>query len=629
MNLFLLDWLNSPKSNTYIRLMFALMAAYGALLMGEHVYLKEYLTTDENSYIFQAWLFLQGKLSLECPSLKDAFFHRMLICDEQAGWLSRYAPAQAVWLMPGVLVGFPRLMTAIAAFITLWFLTKAGERLKISIWITAPLLLVSPFFWYMQGSVLSHTSAIAATAIMVWAYIVWRQEQNARYAAIAGLAWAFIFLGRSYTAIWIAIPFVIDSLSILFRTRTQKELMSLLVFAGCASVGGILLLFYNNSVTGSPFKSTFLLYGFDEGLGFGIRHGVEHTPARAWRYLLENLALLNVRLWGFTGSLFVWFILAVSGWKNRMSFVFISATILIWIAYFFFWFQGVDEVLPNYYYETLVFMVLGAGLGITRLLSLDWRMPKAIKILLLGLVAVFVIKSGLDTFKIGAYNIMKRHDYKSAFQKVIRGVPPGSIVILGKVFKDIMAENSWNQFGLDSDPLIVREIFGVQHALYYLFPNRPVYEINGHFPEPARKIEPFDGKIPVYYAERMGRKTGKDIDVNGDIKRVAMLGQDKKGYMAYGYRQYYLPGTYEVTYFIDAQGAEGEEIGHVEISRRKTTLNDAKHLGRKTIKAGDTQVALRVNITEIEIAEPQIYYSGKGKLVFDRIETKRIDDAEK
>ena len=112
------------------RLALALLVAGGALIIGEKIYFGEYLTTDENSYMFQAWLFLQGKLSQSCPPLEDAFFHRMIICDEQVGWVSRYPPAHSIWLVPGVALGYPRLRSAVAAFLAVWFLSAAAARLK-------------------------------------------------------------------------------------------------------------------------------------------------------------------------------------------------------------------------------------------------------------------------------------------------------------------------------------------------------------------------------------------------------------------------------------------------------------------------------------------------------------------
>ena len=74
--------------NTYLRLLFALLAAFGALLVAKYVYLGEFLTTDENSYLFQAWLFSNGeyRTDIPFPALKHVFTHRMIILDQEAGW---------------------------------------------------------------------------------------------------------------------------------------------------------------------------------------------------------------------------------------------------------------------------------------------------------------------------------------------------------------------------------------------------------------------------------------------------------------------------------------------------------------------------------------------------------------
>ncbi len=612
---------HSSQAQLGLRILLGLIAAFGALLIGEHVYLKEYLTTDENSYLFQAWLFSQGEMRLECPPLREAFFHQMLICDDQAGWLSRYPPAQAVWLIPGVLVGYPRLMTAVAVFIAVWFLSKAGERLKIPIWITIGLLFLSPYFWLLQGSVLSHTSAFAATALMMWSYLVWRQEHKYRYAAIAGLAWAFLFLDRTYTAFWIALPFAIDSIAHLLKSKSRQEIVSTLIFSGCAALGGVILLAYNAAATGDPFLSTYLYYDPSDDIGFGNRHGYDHTIERGWGFIRDNISELNSKLWGFKGSLVVWLGLALYGYRRHVSGSMILATLLVWLSYVAFWFEGIVELAPVYYYETLVFIVLGAGLGMTKFININWHFPRWVALFSIGFIAIIVSTQALKTFNAEALKITIRNDYKAAFQNVIRGVPPGSIVILNHVYKSILSENSWNALGLDSDPLIVRETKGVRHALYHLYPNRPVYVINGHYPQPAQRIIPFDGKIPIYHAEKMGALTGKNISIEGDIKHVSEA-PDKAGIVGYGYQQYYLPGTYEIRFFLDAIGQAGEVIGDVKVISRRIP----KVLAEEFIHAGDQEILLTVKIDHVDIAEPKIYFSGKGRLVFDRIETKRLPD---
>ncbi len=42
----------AAQKQLYLRFAISFTAAIGALLVGEYVYLGEYITTDENSYLF-------------------------------------------------------------------------------------------------------------------------------------------------------------------------------------------------------------------------------------------------------------------------------------------------------------------------------------------------------------------------------------------------------------------------------------------------------------------------------------------------------------------------------------------------------------------------------------------------
>lgn len=606
---------------TYKHFVLALLVAVGALLIGEYVYLGEYLTTDENSYLFQAWLFLQGELRLDVPPLKEALFHRMIIIDDQAGWLSRYPPGHAAWLMPGVAAGYPRIMVAVAAFLSVLFLVKAGERLKVSFWLIGSLLLFSPYFWLMQGSVLSHTSGLAATAIMVWAYLVWLQDRSASYAAIAGLAWAFLFLNRTYTAVWIALPFAVDALLRLFHSRTRNQLIGTLVFAGCAATGVVLYLIYNAATTGNPFIPTFLIYNSTDGPGFGVRNGKLHSPAIGLEFLKYNLNALNNRLWGFTGSLIAWFVLVIAGWKKGITPLMLAATLLIWLGYTGFWFRGINQVAPTYYYETLVFMILTAGMGLSRLLCLLRRTSGWVVVFVVMLLVSVVGTYSFTNFKANADVISKRHSFKAEFQRVIHDVPSGSIVLLNHVPKDIRDEASWNPHGLKSDPLIMRDGYGILHPIHYLFPNRPVYMVKGPFPKPAQLLSNIDGEIPVIHANNMHTNTGFPTNNAKEFRRIAEASKHKKGYLGYRRYQYLISGKYEVKFFLDAAGTENVVIGRVDL---------AKDLGeevlvRQEILPGDSVVTLNISLDEPTLVEPRVFFKGNGRLVFDRIEIRLVE----
>ncbi len=608
------------EQSTLVRLILALIAAAGALYIGEVIYLGEYLTTDENSYMFQAWIFLQGKFSLPCPPLEEAFFHRMIICDDQVGWVSRYPPAHSVWLMPGIALGYPRLMTAVAAFLSVWFLTGASERLKIPAWITGLLLLISPYFWLMQGSVLSHTSGLATTAIMLWAYLVWLQDRKVVFAVIAGLAWAFLFLNRSYTALWIALPFGLDALLRLAQHRKQPDFGRLFkgtfLFATSSSLGIVLYFYYNHIITGDAFTTTFLHYDPTEGPGFGKVRGGEHTPAMGWGFLKYNIKALNVNLWGFSGSLLLWLALALIGWRKGITPLLLSCTFLVWIAYSAFWFRGILEVPPIYYYETLVFVILLAAMGLQKLFRASWPTPRWGKLLVACLLITSVAFMAIKTFKTNAQVVTKRTAYTHAFQQVIRDVPAESIVVLQGLHKDILAQNSWNPHGIDSEPLILRNVNGVLQVIPTLFPDRPVYRVSGWKPGAAERIQNLDQFVRTIYATRMRFSTGN----REEDKLIARAREHTAGLLGYAVKQYLVPGLYEATFRLNAVGEPGEIIGRAEVK-----INTRRVPVIREINDGDETIVLNFEASDISLAEPRIHYSGKGRLELERIEIRLLE----
>ncbi|MBU4274121.1 MAG: hypothetical protein KKA28_20005, partial [Planctomycetes bacterium] len=102
--------ISGMKTSTFIRLATALLVAVAAYILGHWFFFDLPFTTDENSYVFQAHNFLEGCVARRVPPVPWAFYHPMIICDEQVGWLSRYPPAHSLWLAPGVLLGNARLM---------------------------------------------------------------------------------------------------------------------------------------------------------------------------------------------------------------------------------------------------------------------------------------------------------------------------------------------------------------------------------------------------------------------------------------------------------------------------------------------------------------------------------------
>ncbi|MCB1102418.1 MAG: hypothetical protein KDL10_08640, partial [Kiritimatiellae bacterium] len=322
-----------------------------AMVMSHAVFHRAPITSDETSYLFQAQAFLDGTVAREAPNLTIPFISRnsMLILDEEAGWLSRYPPGHALWLLLGLLIGSPSIITALACALGVGLLVRMAPALSVRGWVLAWVTLSSPYFLFMYGTLLSHTSGFLAAAGLLACYLRWQTTSRPGWAALAGLCWSWIFLNRTYTALLIAIPFGIDALLALARKRTRQELIGTLSFAGCAAIGVLLILVYNKQATAEPFWMTYLYYNPSDNLGFGQRHhlntfpkvpGYLHTPARGLGFLRDNLVLLDQWLFGFPGSLIAWLALSIAGWSRRWSWLLLSIPASVAFGYVAFWFPG-------------------------------------------------------------------------------------------------------------------------------------------------------------------------------------------------------------------------------------------------------------------------------------------------
>jgi len=107
-----------------------LIAIVAVCVIHAVVFLGDPITTDENSYVFQAYNFLDGVIARPFPPAPGSFFHEMIILDEEAGWLSRYPPGHPLWLLLGCALGYSQLMVAIAAGLALWLIGRSAVLLR-------------------------------------------------------------------------------------------------------------------------------------------------------------------------------------------------------------------------------------------------------------------------------------------------------------------------------------------------------------------------------------------------------------------------------------------------------------------------------------------------------------------
>ncbi len=446
-----------------LRLLGAILAGALSIYMTHVVFLNGYITADEGSYVFQAYCFLDGLIKRPLPPIYPVFEHFVMILQPGIGWLSRYSPGQALWLLPGVFLNIPWIMSALAAGLSVWFLTGCARFLSIRPGIVLLLMICSPYFLFMHGTLLSHTSAHLFFVMALWAYLAWLNTRRRRYAVLCGLSWALLFLIRNYTAVLICLPLALHALAHGLTRRNWITWSGLITMGIGASAGVVILLLYNYLAVGDALLNPYLVYNPDEALGFGWRymhrnHGYGFfTWTIGVKNMWQSLGLLDRWIWGCHGTLVGIAALLIVGWSWPWSLVLASAAGTLWVGYVFFPSDSIDLIGPFYYFESLPCLILVAALGIQRVLSWWqawlprlWRgLGTVAGIALIGSATVFMWCQGLD--------IRSKLAYDARIRQTLRQAPKGALVFLSGLqltFQDYRE----NLRGLRSQPLVAQDM---------------------------------------------------------------------------------------------------------------------------------------------------------------------------
>lgn len=605
-----------PECTTLVlRLAASLMAAGLAFWVGRGVFLGQPVTTDENSYLFQADTFRELKLRRPVPEPDCIYWRRMMILDERTGWISRYPPGHALWLTPAVWLGDARLASALAAGLSVWFLTGCAAMLGCAAWPTAVFLLVCPYFIFMHGTLLSHTSGMLAAAVMLWGYLRWRLLGRGSGAAIAGLAWGMLFLNRTYTAVLVAVPFALDSLVALWLSPSRRQWVLAALFAGCAFLGVVAYLFYNHLVTGSAFMPPYVYYDDDMLPGFGGPMG--HTWALGFKNLAANLTLLDRWLLLGGGALWLFGLLTLVGWTARWSLLALGGIAMVVAGYFLFAHPGVNTCGPFYYFETLPFFALLWMLAERRLAAAvaPARRRAAAAIALAGLAA-----AGFFSYRFmwdEAGRITGEVSERARLGRVLATAPSNSLVIVEDMNPDIITDFLvFNQRGTASDPLLFVGIGDMNPIILRGLTNRAAFSLR---PETSDRLTPitnglaFSHRIAWYDIQHItGSATGPgDAEGNG---RRATAPSDKPGYLAMGHYMVIPPGKFTAAFDVEVvRAAESGITAAIEVCAE----HGRRILARREISGlhPRAEISLPVEAGRFTEIEPRVFFYG-GDVIF-------------
>ena len=596
-----------------VRLGFALAAAVCSLFVNQYVYFNTPVTTDENSYVFQAHNFLEGRIARPCPPIPPVFYHEMIIMDSKVGWMSRYPPAHSLWLVPGVEIDQPRLMIALAAAISVWFISGSVLSLGGSALAVCFVLLFSPFFQFMYGTRLSHTSGLMAVSVMWWAYLRWQTGGRVGFAAVAGLAWAFLFLNRTYTGALMAVPLGLDVVIRLgLHWRRAPQWRGTILF-GCFALAGVgAYLLYNNLALGDPFCSTYLYYQDRWRLGFGADHSVADGLRITW----NNILLMDRWLWGMPGSLWVIWAAVVLGWSASWTPVCLACILAVIGGYSAFNFPGFNTCGPYYYFETLPFFCTVISLAVARIRR--WRHGRALLILLLLVLMV----GSLAFMKHEAKRTRKARVEDVRAQSALHQAPSNALVFVSG-FHEVVGRNLLlNDRGLQSDPLVVQN-WGKKNLLVArTFPDRTPYELRpGQDQVQPLAIEPsfYVCDIPAEDCESsMGLR-----EESGDGAWMVHPVRDKAGILASGKWVDVVAGRYQIVCRVTYDGVEPQAPLRLDVIEESDGhLVDSQILNRCTV---DADIVFPFEMNGYDRVRPTLYYGGTGNVVFHGF---RVEDAD-
>jgi len=623
--------------------MFILVSAMAATLLSwgfaSRVFHYAPITTDEQSYNLQAHLFAQGRLKYETPPMLQAFRSPMVILDDKVGWFSRYPPAHSFWLMPGVWFGSLYLMVALAAGLGVAFAALTARRLNLPAGLVGLGFLMSPFFLFTYGTLMSHTSGMMTSALMLFAYVLWKQDRKNVWAILAGLAWAFLFLNRTYTALLMAIPFALDSLWYLWRNRTRDGLIGVVCFAGAACTGIAVVFIYNYLQVGHPLRMTYLYYDPSDKLGFGMRHNwphvfpapkpVEHTWTKGLHDVWNNLRLLDQWLFGFKGGLWVWGGLVVAGWRRAWSPLLLASVVLVWIGYILFWYPGWNETGPNYYVETLPAMFLLAAFGIQRVGTWLSRWPR---------VRMSVAGIGLALWVFFFSGFVSHHSRAFSDQLAICGhvmalldeeQDPSLVFIRREDIQAIWPNHDlvFNKRGLAGPAIVARWLPASNAALMRYFAN--------HTPKILQRVDAhtfslvplgmdihldFDMAISSLFRET-GTNEMDDSVEPARLMRVAREADHTPGLLIHGRHYGVYPGRFRVDFLVRSPGS-----GTAPVTFEVTAENAQRVLVSDEVALSPDwhTVSLAWDSSEFLYVEPRVKYHGQGNVAIASV---RIYDA--
>lgn len=453
---------------------------------------------DSVAYLFQARIYEQGHLYLPSPPDSAAFAVTHVV-DDGTRWFSKYLPGWPALLSLGVLAGAPWLVNPVIAGLTVLAVHALLGRLYAP-WtanVCVLLLVASPWFLFMSGSLMAHSASLLWTVLALLAVELERARRSGIWAAVAGLCMAAVFLTRPLEAFLVG-PVVL--LWGIFGQGSRWQLRSVAAFGITGAIFGAMIFPFNQALTGNALLTPFTLWsdlnygpGVDV-LGFGPNVGIRdwtnidplpgHGFVDVMLNLNKNMFMTNVELFGWTAGSFLLGLIALFLWRWRGADLMLLALAgVIALGHSFYWFSGGPDLGARYWYTALVPLLVMTVRGAQVLASGHdgsydreryRRVSSAIAAAVLCTCVAFNPWRAWDKY-------YRYRDIGADGASLVSNVaPPGSIVLVRSDHSsDYEAVFNMNPADLSGEQTIVARDAGpaTRRALRAEYPERPVYLI--------------------------------------------------------------------------------------------------------------------------------------------------------
>lgn len=310
-------------------------------------------SSDEYAYLFQAEMFSRGKWWERAHDLPD-FFYINNITQHEGILVSRFPPGWPLVLSAAFKVGMsPTLVNpvlGVASLVALYFFTRRFYGVNVAVW-TLVIVAVNGYFLFTSASFFSHVTCFLCALGFVYCLYVYKETRAIHTAILAGLFISFAAVVRYYTALLIALPFLVY---VFLELRGRSAVLFAWMALGAAPCLGYLL-YYNYTITGNAFLPVTVWAYPDERLGFVKGHtfltGMDHLVRRTLMFLY----------WVSPGMLLLYVVFLWKKVKNRVERIGHPedyAFIMLVVGYFFYYQIGGNQYGPRFMFEAFPFMAI-------------------------------------------------------------------------------------------------------------------------------------------------------------------------------------------------------------------------------------------------------------------------------